>query len=228
MFNDLSVTKKGLAAFVALALVGVAAGLVLLRPRPRRRRRDRAGEGSAELTNDARTAQSAVLGQAFAIQSFILSGDRDRLVEYETAMIQTRDVLVEMKAEAQAVAPTLAADVAAAEAVLAGRGAMATSRRKSSACAIRSPGDLARSVAARSRRPGFRYCDRDWYRPPSKKPRRDPCWSSSPRSVSLSPRWERTGAGPRRCSARSARPSRTSTSRRSPGLWPASPTQTQR
>jgi len=116
MFNDLSVTKKGLAAFVALALVGVAAGLVSFdRARVAGDAIEQAREAQ-ELTNDARTAQSAVLGQAFAIQSFILSGDRDRLVEYETAMIQTRDVLVEMKAEAQAVAPTLAADVAAAEA----------------------------------------------------------------------------------------------------------------
>ncbi|WP_349371270.1 methyl-accepting chemotaxis protein [Salinarimonas sp.] len=116
MFNDLSVTKKGLAAFVGLALVGVAAGLFSFdRARVAGDAIEQASEAQ-ELTGDARAIQGAILGQAFAIQSFVLSGDRGRLSEYETAAQTTSDVFSEMIAEARAVAPAVATDAAAAEA----------------------------------------------------------------------------------------------------------------
>ncbi|MGJ3261862.1 MAG: methyl-accepting chemotaxis protein [Salinarimonas sp.] len=115
MLNDLSVTKKGLAAFVGLALVGVAAGLVSF---------DRAvvaGDAIAqareaqELMSDAREIEGAILGQAFALQSFIVSGDRARLAAYEADVETTKSVFEELAAEAQALSPTLAETARRAE-----------------------------------------------------------------------------------------------------------------
>ncbi|WP_372424883.1 methyl-accepting chemotaxis protein [Salinarimonas chemoclinalis] len=115
MLNDLSVTKKGLAAFVGLALVGVAAGLVSFdRASVAGDAIERAREAQ-ELMADARAIEGAVLGQAFALQSFIVSGDRDRLGEFETGVETTRAVFVELTAEAQVLAPALAAKAREAE-----------------------------------------------------------------------------------------------------------------
>ena len=116
MLNNLSVTMKGLAAFVGLALVGVVAGLVSFdRASVSVEAIERAGEAQ-ELTNDTRAIEGAVLAQAFAIQRFVVSGDRARLADYEAAVVTARDVFAELVVEAQALDPVIAADVRAAEA----------------------------------------------------------------------------------------------------------------
>ncbi|WP_029030777.1 methyl-accepting chemotaxis protein [Salinarimonas rosea] len=116
MLNDLSVTKKGLAAFVGLALVGVAAGLVSFdRASVAGHAIDQTREAQ-ELISDSREIEGAVLGQAFALQSFIVSGNRERLAEYETGADTTLAVFAEMTAEAQALSPDLAAKAREAEA----------------------------------------------------------------------------------------------------------------
>ncbi|MGP9821716.1 methyl-accepting chemotaxis protein [Salinarimonas sp. NSM] len=117
MLNNLSVTKKGLAAFVGLALVGVAAGLVSFDRASVAGHAIEQAREAQELMSDARAIEGAVLGQAFALQSFIVSGDRDHLAEYEEGVETARGLFGEIAGEAQALSPTLAAKAREAEQV---------------------------------------------------------------------------------------------------------------
>ncbi|GGK25875.1 methyl-accepting chemotaxis protein [Salinarimonas ramus] len=115
MLNNLSVTKKGLAAFVGLALVGVAAGLVSFDRATATDTAIDSANQAQELIGDARELDAKIFAQAFAIQSFILSGERGHLAEYEATIESTQALFDEVTREARGFDPVVADNLTAAQ-----------------------------------------------------------------------------------------------------------------
>ncbi|HMB09705.1 methyl-accepting chemotaxis protein [Saliniramus sp.] len=116
MFNNLSVTKKGLAAFLGLALVGIIAGIISFdRASVAERAIMQATEANI-LMVEGRTVEGAIMSQAFSLQSFILTGDRSRLAAFEAGVPEIQTDFETLAEGAQALDPQLAGPVAQAKA----------------------------------------------------------------------------------------------------------------
>jgi len=114
MGNNLSVTKKGLGAFLILALIGVVAGLVSFdRARMAEQAIKDANAGQA-LAFATRNIESAILSQAFALQGLILTGDRKRLDVFEENVRAAQAGFETLLSESRALDPALGESVIAA------------------------------------------------------------------------------------------------------------------
>ena len=116
MFNNLSVTRKGLAAFLGLALVGVIAGIVSFDRASVAERAIMQATQANNLLVEGRTVEGAIMSQAFSLQGFVLTGDRRRLAAFEAGVPEIQAGFEALGEGAQALDPQLAESVTQAKA----------------------------------------------------------------------------------------------------------------
>ena len=152
MFNNLSVTRKGLAAFLGLALVGVIAGIVSFDRASVAERAIMQATQANNLLVEGRTVEGAIMSQAFSLQGFVLTGDRRRLAAFEAGVPEFQAGFDTRRRGGRHSIRSSPKPVSQAKASWDSSARELMSPRKSSACAI-----VERSIWRAHRR--FRRCE---------------------------------------------------------------------
>jgi methyl-accepting chemotaxis protein len=113
MFNNISVSKKIAAGFLTLALIGAVAGGVSAYQTHSALEEVKTASALSDLSAETAALTEKIAGQALAVKSFLLTGNRDLLTKSENLNGEIQDQFAEVDAQVKASVPEFSDHVAA-------------------------------------------------------------------------------------------------------------------